>query len=87
KTGKNIHPKDKVESILNEVEYITFLSSSTVEAFHESIEGDLSLLDSKKLVSIGPVTTKTMLELGYNVSLEAKVFDVDGVISVIGDEK
>ena len=37
-------------------------------------------------MSIGPVTTKTLNELGYNVALEAKVFDVDGVIAVIGEK-
>lgn len=86
KTGKNIYSKDEVENVLNEIEYITFLSSSTVEAFNESIQGDLKLLEDKKIVSIGPVTTKTLNELGYNVALEAKVFDVDGVIAVIGEK-
>ncbi|MGL5210277.1 uroporphyrinogen-III C-methyltransferase [Cetobacterium sp.] len=86
KTGKHIYSKDEVENVLNEIEYITFLSSSTVEAFNESIQGDLKLLENKKIVSIGPVTTKTLNELGYNVALEAKVFDVDGVIAVIGEK-
>ncbi|MCQ9626947.1 uroporphyrinogen-III C-methyltransferase [Cetobacterium somerae] len=86
KTGKYIYSKDEVENVLNEIEYITFLSSSTVEAFNESIQGDLKLLENKKIVSIGPVTTKTLNELGYNVALEAKVFDVDGVIAVIGEK-
>ncbi|MGL4647103.1 MAG: uroporphyrinogen-III C-methyltransferase, partial [Cetobacterium sp.] len=72
KTGKHIYSKDEVETVLNEIEYITFLSSSTVEAFNESIQGDLKLLEDKKIVSIGPVTTKTLNELGYNVALEAK---------------
>lgn len=86
KTGKHIYSKDEVENVLNEIEYITFLSSSTVEAFNESIQGDLKLLEDKKIVSIGPVTTKTLNELGYKVALEAKVFDVDGVIAVIGEK-
>lgn len=86
KTGKHIYSKNEVEKVLTEVEYITFLSSSTVEAFNESIQGDLKLLENKKIVSIGPVTTKTLNELGYDVALEAKVFDVDGVIAVIGEK-
>lgn len=86
KTGKHIYSKDEVEKVLNEIEYITFLSSSTVEAFNESIQGDLKLIEDKKIVSIGPVTTKTLNDLGYNVALEAKVFDVDGVIAVIGEK-
>ena len=86
KTGKHIYSKNEVEKVLAEVEYVTFLSSSTVEAFNESIQGDLKLLENKKIVSIGPVTTKTLNELGYDVALEAKVFDVDGVIAVIGEK-
>lgn len=86
KTGKHIYSKDEVEKVLNEIEYITFLSSSTVEAFNESIQGNLKLIEDKKIVSIGPVTTKTLNDLGYNVALEAKVFDVDGVIAVIGEK-
>lgn len=86
KTGKHIYSKNEVEKVLTEVEYITFLSSSTVEAFNESIQGDLKLLENKKIVSIGPVTTKTLNELGYDGALEAKVFDVDGVIAVIGEK-
>lgn len=86
KTKKIIQEKEVVKNILQEVEYITFLSSSTVEAFHESIEKDITLTNDKKIVSIGPITTKTLEELGYKVSLEAKVFDVDGVIAVIGEE-
>lgn len=86
KTGKHIYSKNEVEKVLTEVEYITFLSSSTVEAFNESIQGDLKLLENKKIVSIGPVTTKTLNELGYDVALEAKVFDVDGIIAVIGEK-
>lgn len=86
KTGKHIYPKDEVAKALADVEYITFLSSSTVEAFNESIESDLKMVENKKIVSIGPVTTKTLNELGYSVALEAKVFDVDGVIEVIGEE-
>ncbi|MGL5568841.1 MAG: uroporphyrinogen-III C-methyltransferase [Cetobacterium sp.] len=86
KTKKNIQPKEEVIKTLSEIDYITFLSSSTVESFHESVDGDCSVLKDKKIVSIGPVTTKTLVQLGYNVELEAKVFDVDGVIDAIGDD-
>ena len=86
KTKKVIHNKEDVRKKIAEIDYIPFLSSSTVEAFNESIEGDLEIVKNKKIVSIGPVTTKTLKELGYSVALEAKVFDVEGVISVIGDD-
>ncbi len=85
KTGKITYSKEETLKKIDEVDYITFLSSSTVEAFHDSIEGDIELVKNKKIVSIGPVTTKTLESLGYIVSLEAKIFDVDGIISIIGE--
>lgn len=85
KTGKITYSKEETSKKIDEVDYITFLSSSTVEAFHDSIEGDIELVKNKKIVSIGPVTTKTLENLGYIVSLEAKIFDVDGIISIIGE--
>lgn len=85
KTGKITYSKEETLKKIDEVDYITFLSSSTVEAFHDSIEGDIELVKNKKIVSIGPVTTKTLENLGYIVSLEAKIFDVDGIISIIGE--
>lgn len=87
KTKKKIYKKEEVIKNIEKVEYITFFSSSTVEAFDESIKKDLSLLKNKKIVSIGPVTTETLKKLGYTVDIEAKIFDVDGVINAIGDEK
>lgn len=87
KTKKKIYKKEEVEKDLKKSEYITFFSSSTVEAFHESIEKDLDLLKDKKIVSIGPVTTETLKKLGYHVEIEAKKYDVDGVIDAIGDDK
>ncbi|MEG0730675.1 MAG: uroporphyrinogen-III synthase, partial [Cetobacterium sp.] len=63
-----------------------FLSSSTVESFYDALGGDLSLVNGKKMVSIGPVTSATMKKLGFTVDLEAKVYDIDGVIAAIKGE-
>lgn len=86
RTKKKIHQLERVKEFLDSIDYITFFSSSTVEAFNESVGGDISLLNNKKIVSIGPVTTKTLKALGYSVNLEAKRYDVDGIVSIIGDD-
>ncbi|MBC2856249.1 MAG: uroporphyrinogen-III C-methyltransferase [Cetobacterium sp.] len=85
-TKKVIRDKESVENILKKVDHVTFLSSSTVESFYDALGGDLSLVNGKKMVSIGPVTSATMKKLGFTVDLEAKVYDIDGVIAAIKGE-
>ena len=59
---------------------ITFTSSSTVENF---MALKLPLSPSLKTASIGPVTSKTMLEMGLKVDVEAKQYDIPGLVSAI----
>lgn len=82
-TRKVIVNKVLVEETLKEIDIITFLSSSTVEAFFKSIGNDLELLKDKKIASIGPMTSETLKEYGVNVDFEAKVYTADGLVDVI----
>ncbi|MEA3212831.1 MAG: uroporphyrinogen methyltransferase / synthase [Chthoniobacter sp.] len=59
---------------------ITFTSSSTVENF---MALKLPLPPGLKTASIGPITSKTMRELGLEVSVEAKQYDIPGLIEAI----
>lgn len=65
--------------------FITFTSSSTVKNFVEIIgKENLALLkDKAKLVSIGPVTSKTIESFGLTVYKEAKEYTIDGVVEAI----
>ena len=83
KTKKIIRDKEEVLNTLKKVEIVTFLSSSTVDAFMESIENDLEVVKDVKFASIGPVTSETMKKYGLTVDFEAKVYDVNGIIEVI----
>lgn len=83
RTEKIIRDKDEVLAALNGVNVITFLSSSTVDAFIKSIDFDLDAVKGIKFASIGPVTSKTMKKYGMNVDFEAKIYDTDGVIESI----
>ena len=57
----------------DEIDYITFTSSSTVHHFIERIGKEhLSFLAHTKLISIGEVTTKTLKSYGLEVYKEAK---------------
>ena len=59
---------------------ITFTSSSTVENF---LALNLSLPESTKTASIGPITSKTMRARSLKVDVEAKRHDIPGLVEAI----
>jgi len=59
---------------------VTFTSSSTAENFHAL---NLPPREETSFASIGPVTSKTMRQLGMDVDLEAKVHDIPGLVDAI----
>lgn len=59
---------------------ITFASSSAVENF---MALNLPLPANLKTASIGPVTSKTMRQLGLKVDIEAKQHDIAGLVEAI----
>jgi len=59
---------------------ITFTSSSTVQNFIAAAKG---LPGATQAVSIGPITTKTAIDLGIPVAAQARVFTVDGLVDAI----
>lgn len=61
-------------------ELVTFTSSSTVENF---MALKLPLPAGLKTASIGPVTSKTMRELGLKVDIEARRYDIPGLVAAI----
>ncbi len=83
KTKKIIREKEEVLNTLKKVEVVTFLSSSTVDAFMASIENDVEAVKNIKFASIGPVTSETMRKYGLTVDFEAKIYDVNGIIEAI----
>ncbi len=80
--------KDKREEIIKklaagEIDYVTFTSSSTVKNLIEILGDEKYLLEKTKIISIGPITSRTIAENGLAVWREAKTFDTDGVIEAI----
>lgn len=82
-TKKIIREKDEVINVLKKVEVVTFLSSSTVDAFYASIDEDLECVKNIKFASIGPVTSETMKKYGFSVDYEAKVYDINGILDAL----
>ena len=93
-TYESVIDSDKKDMALEvidnkEVDYITFASSSTVRNFITLIgEENIEKLYDKKIISIGPITSKTIEECGLEVYKEADVATIDSMIDVIlNDEK
>jgi uroporphyrinogen III methyltransferase / synthase len=66
-------------------DWITFTSSSTVENFHARF--DLRQLLTRypeiKLASIGPETSKAIISLGLQLTIEAKEHTTDGLVKAL----
>jgi uroporphyrinogen III methyltransferase/synthase len=60
---------------------ITFTSSSTVRNF--AAAAGAAALEGVAVASIGPITTRTARDLGIEVTAEASVFSVDGLVEAI----
>jgi len=70
-----------IERFRNEgADLITFTSSSTAENF---MALKLPLPAGLKTASIGPITSKTMRELGLSVDVEAARYDIPGLVEAI----
>lgn len=67
-----------------EFDYITFTSSSTVTNFMSMIGSEnMHILDGIKKVSIGPVTSGTAKSMGVDIDIEAKEYNIDGIVKSI----
>lgn len=82
-TQKIIREKDEVLKALSKIEIVTFLSSSTVDAFYKSIDGDIEAVKNKKFASIGPVTSEAMRKYDFSVDYEAAVYDANGILEAV----
>ena len=82
-TNKIKYKKEELIDYINKVNYITFFSPSSVESLLESIDYEISLIENKKLVSIGPITSKKIVDNNLKVYLQAKEYYSEGVIEVL----
>ncbi len=66
---------------------VTFTSSSTVSHFVNILgsRGIGNLLKDVAIASIGPVTTETARNLGLDVTVEAKQYTIEGLVSALVD--
>jgi uroporphyrinogen III methyltransferase/synthase len=68
----------------HELNWITFTSSSTAKNLADLLGPDYKAkLASVKLASIGPITSKTLRDLGLEPTVEAKTYNVEGLVAAI----
>jgi uroporphyrinogen III methyltransferase/synthase len=68
-----------------QIDLITFTSSSTVKNFKALLPpGNFKeLLDGVTIASIGPITTDTAAELGFDVHITARTYTIAGLCNAI----
>jgi uroporphyrinogen III methyltransferase/synthase len=68
-----------------EVDMITFTSSSTVSNFVQLFDGAplAAIVGTTAIACIGPITAKTVTELGGQVAVVARQFTADGMVDAL----
>jgi uroporphyrinogen III methyltransferase/synthase len=82
---RTIPPGDAADRVRHAVDRnpdcITFTSSSTVKNFVAAAGAES--LRGLRVVSIGPVTTRTARDLGVEVTAQAREFTIDGLVQAV----
>ena len=90
-TYRTEQAREKAEILLKElqsgdIDMVTFTSSSTVKNFKSLLPADANLKDLMKdvtVASIGPITSDTARELGFDVQITAESFTIPGLCDAI----
>jgi uroporphyrinogen III methyltransferase/synthase len=70
------------------VDWVTFTSSSTARNFVELLGKDYVQSHKRvKIASIGPITSQTLRELGLEPAVEARIFDIAGLVAALGGQR
>jgi uroporphyrinogen III methyltransferase/synthase len=65
------------------IDWLTFASPSSAQAFFEQIPTDLVNSSDTKIASIGPVTSEQLKQLGIKVDVQATEHTIDGLLDAI----
>ena len=88
---KNTPPKDLTEEAKEAlaqgaVDLVTLTSSSTATNLAALLgDGFAAFRDKVKAASIGPITTRTAREVGFDVAFEAAEYTINGLIKAVSD--
>jgi uroporphyrinogen III methyltransferase/synthase len=65
------------------IHWLTFASPSAVRGFFEQVRPDVVNGSSAKIASIGPVTSKELVQFGVRIDVEATEHTIDGLLDAI----
>jgi len=65
------------------IQWLTFASPSAVRAFFEQIPPEAVHSYSLKVASVGPVTSRELIQIGVRVDVEATEHTIDGLLDAI----
>ena len=86
-TSKAVDKADDLVAHLkdNRIDLITFTSSSTVKNFKALLPAKnfTELMQDVTIASIGPITTETATELGFDVHITAESYTIPGLVDAI----
>ena len=69
-----------------DLQWLTFSSSSTAKNFVQLLGGDYTnRLAGVRIASIGPLTSRTLRELGLEPTVEAETFNIDGLVRAMSN--
>jgi len=81
------HSREKLIDILNDIDIITFCSSSTVSNFVQILGNEnLHFLNNIEIACIGPVTANTAKGLNINVNKIAEEYTIDGLVTKLTEK-
>ena len=66
----------------DQIDWVTCTSSSTARSLVQLLDNP-QLLGQVRIASIGPITSRTVRELGFEVAAEADPSDMDGLVAAI----
>jgi len=77
--------KNELEDLFNEnqVDVITFTSSSTVNNFRKIMGSGFRLPEGVKIASIGPVTAATARKAGFPVDIHQEEYTMEGLVNAL----
>ena len=77
--------KNELEELLkdNQVDVITFTSSSTVNNFIKIMGSGFKLLTSVKIACIGPVTAAAAKKAGFSVDIHQEEYTMEGLVGAL----
>lgn len=77
-------PNEACDALQNgDIDWVTFTSSSTVRGFAALLKGKCIPTPNFKIASIGPITSQTVSEIGWEVAIEASQSTIGGLTDAL----